>query len=66
LYILNPTADYHPMHTHFVPVQIIGKIPLKSDMFSTDFLALNRFSSDLGLTNCGQFPKIENYYNGGL
>lgn len=40
-WLVNPTADTHPIHTHLTQFQVVGRIPFNTTAYEADWIALN-------------------------
>ncbi len=40
-YLVNPTEDAHPIHTHLTQFQLVARIPFNATAYTDDWIALN-------------------------
>jgi spore coat protein A, manganese oxidase len=59
-WLVNPTADTHPIHTHLTQFQVVYRIPFNATAYEEDWMALNGMVP-VALDTVPQTLSVQNY-----
>lgn len=62
-WLVNPTMDTHPIHTHLTQFQVVCRIPFDSDRYTADWMTLNGMVP-LPLDKVPQTLSVDDYVTG--